>query len=203
MERANEGSDDVLLFLDASHFVMGCDFLGYIYGDARRIVKTWSGRKRYNVLGAMDYASKNVLTVSNDEYITATQVCIMLQKISEQYAGKNVHVVLDNARYQKCKAVQSLASELGIHLYYLPPYSPNLNLIERVWKFVKGKIQTQYYDTFNEFCGKIDAVIHGTANQYRVSMESLMGKGVHLFHDLEHVVPNTYSQSRAKVPSAA
>ena len=49
-----------LLFLDASHFVMGCDFLGRIYGKARRFVKTFSGRKRYNVLGAIDYVIKKV-----------------------------------------------------------------------------------------------------------------------------------------------
>jgi TFIIF-interacting CTD phosphatase-like protein len=43
----------VLLFLDGSHFVMGCDFLGHIYGKTRRFIKTFSGRKRYNVLGAL------------------------------------------------------------------------------------------------------------------------------------------------------
>ena len=98
MEQA-EKSKFVLLFLDASHFVMGCDFLGGIYGTARRFVLTFSGRKRYNVLGAIDYATKKVLTVTNDSYITATEVCRMLRKISETYAGKTIHIVLDNARY--------------------------------------------------------------------------------------------------------
>ena len=51
-----------LLFLDAVHFVMGCDFLGYIYGRERRFIKTWSGRKRYNVLGAMDFITKKKCT---------------------------------------------------------------------------------------------------------------------------------------------
>jgi hypothetical protein len=54
MDRAKKGEIS-LLFLDASHFVMGCDFLGYIYGRARRFVKTFSVRKRYNVLGALDF----------------------------------------------------------------------------------------------------------------------------------------------------
>ena len=77
-----------LLFLDASHFVMGCDFLGHIYGKARRYVRTFSGRRRYNVLGALDYISKKMLTVANDSYITATEVCDMLYKVAAEYSGK-------------------------------------------------------------------------------------------------------------------
>ncbi|MDR1110468.1 MAG: IS630 family transposase, partial [Deltaproteobacteria bacterium] len=73
MDRAKSGGI-ALLFVDASHFVMGCDFLGYIYGKARRFMKTCSGRKRYNVLGALDVVSKKVTTVTNDAYITATEV---------------------------------------------------------------------------------------------------------------------------------
>jgi hypothetical protein len=87
-----------LLFLDASHFVMGCDFLGYIYGKVRRFVKTYSGRKRYNVLGVLDFITKNVITVTNDSYITGTEVCEFLTRISKEYAGKVVHIILDNAR---------------------------------------------------------------------------------------------------------
>jgi hypothetical protein len=64
MGRAKEGTI-TLLFADASHFVMGCDFLGYIYGIKRRFIKTYSGRKRYNVLGALNFVSKKVSTVTN------------------------------------------------------------------------------------------------------------------------------------------
>lgn len=111
-----EKSELALLFLDASHFVMGCDFLGGIYGSVRRFVLTFSGRKRYNVLGAIDYVTKKVLTVTNESYITATEVCEMLRKISVEYAGKTIHIVLDNARYQKCSAVIELSKQLGITL---------------------------------------------------------------------------------------
>jgi hypothetical protein len=119
-----------LLFMDASHFVMGCDFLGYIYGMTRRFIKTYSGRKRYNVLGALNFVLKKVTTVTNDTYITAVEICELLQKVAVEYAGKPIYIVLDNARYQKCKIVQELANQLGIYLIYIPPYSPNLNLID-------------------------------------------------------------------------
>ena len=81
MDRAADGRE-ALLFLDASHFVMGCDYLGFIYGKVRRFVKSFSGRMRYNVLGAVDFATKEVVTVTNDTYITATEVCEILRKIS-------------------------------------------------------------------------------------------------------------------------
>ncbi|MDR3238901.1 MAG: transposase, partial [Clostridiales bacterium] len=98
----------VLLFMDASHFVMGCDFLGYVYGVTRRFIKTYSGRMRCNVLGALNFVSKKLTTVTNDTYITAAQVCDLLTKISSEYAGQTIHLVLDNARYQKCKNVTDM-----------------------------------------------------------------------------------------------
>ncbi len=168
MEKAEEGNVS-LLFLDASHFVMGCDFLGHIYCKARRFVMTFSGRMRCNVLGAMDYITKRVLAVANDSCITASEVCDMLRKIATEYKGREVHLVLDNARYQKCQAVQELAGQLGIHLEYIPPYSPNLNLIERLWKFVKGELSSKYYSDFGTFRQKIDSIISSTDQDKRMS----------------------------------
>jgi transposase len=61
-------------------------------------------------------------------------------------------IVLDNARYQRCKLVEDLAKELGVTLQFLPSYSPNLNLIEWLWKFVKKKcLYNSYYGTFEAF----------------------------------------------------
>ena len=191
MKKAESG-DIVLLFGDASHFVLGCDFLGYIYGSTRRFIKTFSGRKRYNVLGALDYISKKVVTVTNDSYITATEVCLLLHKIAESYSGKEIHLVLDNARYQKCHDVQDLAKELNIVLEYLPPYSPNLNLIERLWKYVKGELRSKYYDDFTAFQEKIDNIIDSTANHNRDKIDRLIGEKVELYDDLRQVAENTF-----------
>jgi hypothetical protein len=98
MEEAKKGAIG-LMFMDASHFVMGCDFLGYIYGKARRLVRTWSGRKRYNVLAALDYVSKKMTMVANDTYIRGTEICELLRKLAEEYAGKPLYIILDNASY--------------------------------------------------------------------------------------------------------
>ena len=193
-----EKSKLVLLFLDASHFVMGCDYLGYIYGAVRRFVLTFSGRKRYNVLGAIDYITKKVLTVTNDKYISAEEVCKMLHKIASEYHEKNVHLILDNARYQKCKRVMNLAQELQINLHYIPPYSPNLNLIERLWKFVKGELRTKYYDDFVVFQNKIDSIIDSSSKENKEKITKLIGQKIQLFDGLVSVCQNTFATPKSE-----
>ena len=170
-----------LLFMDASHFVMGCDFLGYIYGFARRFIKTYSGRKRYNVLGALNFITKKMTTVTNDTYITALEICELLKKVAIEYAGAPIYLILDNARYQKCKIVEELADQLGIHLTYIPSYSPNLNLIERLWKHVKNKLRTKYYDQFDEFQDRINSIINDTDKKDKTVIDRLIGEKVQLF----------------------
>lgn len=191
MKEAREGGI-ALLFMDAAHFVMGCDFLGCIYGLTRRFVKTFSGRKRYNVLGALNYITKKVTTVTNNTYITATEICELLKKVSIEYAGKKTHIILDNARYQKCAVVQTLAEQLGITLDFIPPYSPNINLVERLWKFVKTRLRTKYYNDFGVFCGTIDGLVASTEGVNKDIIEKLIGEKVQLFDNLETVNENTY-----------
>ena len=77
------------------------------------------------------------MTVTNEAYINAESVCQLLRKLSELNLGIPISVVWDNARYQKCAVVFELAQELDITLVYLPSYSPHLNLIERLWRFVR------------------------------------------------------------------
>ena len=181
-----------LLFMDGSHFVMGCDFLGYIYGKTRRFITTFSGRKRYNVLGALNFVTKKVTTVANDTYITAGEICEMLRKIAAEYAGKSVHIVLDNARYQKCDVVSKLAKELGIKLHYIPPYSPNLNLIERLWKHVKSRLRSKYYDQFSIFKETIDSIIDDTSKGSKKLVDKLIGESVQIFDTLVPINDNSF-----------
>jgi transposase len=84
-----------LLFMDASHFVLGDNTLGYTYSTVRRFVQTFSGRKRYNILGALDYVTKKINTIANDSYITSIHVCELLKRIAIEYAGIPVYISLD------------------------------------------------------------------------------------------------------------
>ena len=198
-----KNSAHVLLFMDASHFVLGCDYLGGVYSRVRRFVKTFSGRQRYNVLGAIDFMTKKVHTVTNTTYITATEVCQMLRLVATEYAGRKIHIVLDNARYQKCEMVTSLASDLKIDLVFLPPYSPNLNLIERLWKFTKGKLRVKYYDNFKTFMDTIDSIIRGCDTVFKNQISMLVGERIQLFDKMELVCDNTYEfHDSSEVPAA-
>ena len=122
--------------MDAAHFVFGA-FLGYLWCFTRCWIKAPSGRQRFNVLGALNAITYEVITVTNLTYINAESVCQLLEKLGALSLQVPITLILDTARYQRCTLVQSVADTLGIELLYLPAYSPNLNLIERLWKFVK------------------------------------------------------------------
>jgi transposase len=173
MDAANTGLIN-LFFMDASHFVMG-GLVGRLWCKVRLWVKTGSGRKRYNVLGALNFASKKIETVTNDTYITSVQVVELLEKLAVNYLGKPIAVVLDNASYQHCVLVTNKATELGIKLMFLPPYSPNLNLIERVWKFVKSAVlNAAYIDTFDEYQERISSFINNIETENADKMGKLI-----------------------------
>lgn len=171
LEEAKAGKRAVY-FVDAAHFVLGA-FLGYLWSFVRVFVRTPSGRQRFNVLGALNAVTKELITVTNDTYITSVQVCELLREIAKN-ATLPITLVLDNARYQRCHLVMTLAKELGIELLFLPPYSPNLNLIERLWKLVKKEcLYSVYYENFASFRGAIQTFL--TPNSiHQEKLESLL-----------------------------
>jgi hypothetical protein len=116
-----------VFFVDAAHVVFGA-FLGYLWCCARCWIKAPSGRQRFNVLGALNAITYEVITVTNLTSIHAESVCQLLRKLAALGLQVPITLVLDNARYQRCALVPSVADALGIELLYLPPYSPNLNL---------------------------------------------------------------------------
>jgi transposase len=134
--------------------------------------------------------------VTNDSYITACEVCEVFRKIAETYAGKTVFVVLDNAKYQKCNIARELAEHLGIKLVFIPPYSPNLNLIERLWKLVKGKLRSRYYTRFELFREQIDSIINSTDNLNKEIVDRLIGEKVQLFDDLISINENSFRRNQ-------
>jgi transposase len=111
------------------------------------------GRQRFNVMGLLDSETHETIVVTNDTYITSTEIVEILQKIRELNGDKKVCIVLDNARYQKCKLVTAAAKENKIDITYLPTYSPNLNLIERLWKYLRSTcLSNKFSMTFKLFC---------------------------------------------------
>jgi transposase len=184
LEEARQGKRR-LYFVDAAHFVYA-PFLGVLWCVARMFIRAASGRKRYNVLAALDCGSHKLIQVSNHSYINAESVCQLLRAVaSAALPGVPITLVLDNARYQKCKLVDNLAKQLGIELLYLPSYSPNLNLIERVWKFVKAEcLRSTYYANYAEFTAAIQQCLDDLPTKHKAAMDSLL---THNFQTFENV----------------
>jgi len=113
--------------------------------------------------------------ITNDTYINAESVCELLQKIALMNIEVPITLVLDNARYQKCKVVAALALKLNIELLFLPAYSPNLNLIERLWKFVKKEVlYSKYYSDFGSFKRAISNCLNQTHTTHKKKLDSLL-----------------------------
>ena len=170
--------------MDASHFVFAT-FLGWVWCKVRWCVRAASGRKRFNVLGALDAVSHRLVRVTNHSYINAASVCALLRAVAEAGTGLPITLVLDNARYQKCALVIDLAQQLGIELLYLPSYSPNLNLIERLWKFVKKEcLQSIHYSNYEAFTAAITGCLDDLPTKHKHAMDSLL---THRFQTFENV----------------
>ena len=127
-------------------------------------------------MGAINALTKELILVTNTTYITSVQVCEMLVKIAERATVEiPLTIVLDNARYQRCKLVMEKAAELEIELLFLPPYSPNLNLIERLWKFVKKQVlYSKYYERFEDFKTAITNCLEQTETTHKKAIDSLL-----------------------------
>ena len=142
---------------------------------ARMFIRTSSGRKRYNVLGAYNAVTGKLLTVVNESYINSSSICEMLRLLRRSHWGETITVVLDNAAYQRCYLVREYAVLLDINLLFLPSYSPNLNLIERLWKFIKKQcLNNCYYETFDTFKRGIDACLNDVDKKFQPQIASLM-----------------------------
>lgn len=173
LEEAKKG-ERAVFFVDAAHFVMGA-FLGYLWSFTRLFVKSSSGRQRFNVLGAIDAISHQIIMVCNNTYINSGSFCELLWEIYCLKLNVQITLVLDNVRYQKNHLVQALADHLNIELLYLPAYSPNLNLIERLWKFVKKKcLYSTYYSDFNSFKTAILHCLNHTHDIYKKELDTLL-----------------------------
>ena len=169
-------------FFDAAHFVLS-PYLGYIWCFVRLFIKAPSGRKRFNVLGALDAITHELITFTNDTYINAESVCALLWQLYLLNYEIPITLVLDNARYQKCELVKEVAESLNIELMYLPSYSPNLNIIERMWKFVKKTVlYSKYYPDFTSFKEAIQDCLSKTTTKYKKELDSLLSLNFQLFN---------------------
>lgn len=163
-----------MLFVDAAHFVLA-SFLGWVWSKTRLFVRGASGRQRYNVLGAINPLTQELIRVCNQTYINSETVCELLRKVASAGFVSPITLVLDNAAYQRCELVRKLALTLNIELLFLPSYSPNLNLIERLWKFVKKQaLHSRHHTNYADFQAAIDLCLSQLTTTHKHAVASLL-----------------------------
>jgi transposase len=181
---AARAGDGHVFFVDAAHFVFGT-FLCCLWSFQRIFVRAASGRQRFNVLGAWNAVTRQLVAVTNTTVVNTETMCGLLQNIGALKLTGPITLVLDNARYQRNAVVQALSEQLGITLLYLPSYSPNLNIIERLWKFIKRRaLYGRYHATFATFQAAIEEVLDGLSTTHAEGLKSLMTLNFQRFQDV-------------------
>ena len=149
----NKGENDRIYFVDGVHpqhnsMPANC----WIKKGTTKEIPSNTGRKRININGAIDIKDFNFIH-REDERINSESTIALFQQIEEANPlAEQIFVIVDNARYYRSQAVKDYIKNSKIQTIFLPPYSPNLNLIERLWKLLHKVIHyNKYYETFLEF----------------------------------------------------
>jgi transposase len=132
-----------------------------------------SGRRRYSVLGGYAVTGEYV-DVQTDGMINAQTVICWIDRLEAAFPeAERITVYVDNARYFHARLVKAHLQGKRVRFVYLPPYSPNLNLIERLWKFCKKTVLVQFYATYAQFTQAISAFFQDL-QRYRSELSTLM-----------------------------
>lgn len=157
--RASGESGTEVLFGDAMHLIHQ-NVPGFCWGDPLYppVFETNSGRKRLNVLGAYNPDTFSLIHLTGEENCNGDRAVEYLSLILRTYPDAPlIYLILDNARYFHSKKVSKFIEENSrLKIEFLPPYAPNLNLIERLWGFAKRKlVKNRYYKEYKEFRAKV------------------------------------------------
>ena len=133
-------------------------------------------------MGAVETRDHDFVSIRTTGSVNSDTVCELVRKLDETYPGEEITLVMDNARYQRNKVVIAEAERYGIEILFLPSYSPNLNLIERVWRLVKTKcLRNRHFEDFAKFMTTIDEFIDSLAGENRPYLQSLVTENFQTF----------------------
>jgi len=164
---------DNIYFLDGSHPHHNNKVsYGWIPKGEERWIKTNTGRKRVNINGALNIKDLTVIT-RLEETINGDNMILLIKNIEQHQPEGEIYLILDNARYNHAIKVKEYVKQSGrVHLIFLPPYSPNLNIIERLWLFFHQKIlYDKYYQTFPEFKEAVETFFKNIG-QYKAELKT-------------------------------
>ncbi len=145
-------------------------------------IKSNTGRKRITILGALNIGDLSITKTLTEETCNAERIIEFLQKVKEAYPDMNIVIVLDNARYNYAKATRTFAEENNILLLFLPPYAPNLNIIERLWKFSKKYlVNNTYHKEFSKFFDATERFFNNL-DEHHQELTSLLTQKFQIIH---------------------
>lgn len=151
--------DETILFMDAMHPTQATKVsCGWIKKGHDKAIETTGSRTRLNLVGAIDLNNLARAQVKRYEKVNSETIQEFFTELrAENGSNKRIHLILDGAGYHRAKIVKDKADELNIKLHFLPPYSPNLNPIERLWKVMNEHVRNnKYFATAKEFRNQID-----------------------------------------------
>ncbi|MFO0415873.1 MAG: IS630 family transposase [Pseudomonadota bacterium] len=126
---------------------------GWIKRGQNKEIKTNSGRQRVNINGVVNAHDLTNVVIEESSSINAQSTIALLKKLEQKNKSlQRIFVVADNARYYRNRKVKAFLETSKVEIIFLPPYSPNLNLIERLWRFLKKIVlYNRYYERFADF----------------------------------------------------
>ncbi len=149
-------------------------------GDNTIVLRSNTGRKRISIVGALNPVTQNLTSLIVEGMVDKEVTKAALKNIREDYDdNKEIIIIMDNAAYNRAYPVQDYAKELNIKIKYLPPYSPNLNLIERIWKFLKSKLKNKYIEKFKDFKLWINNFFKNFSN-YKIEIKKLVSNKIQI-----------------------
>jgi transposase len=180
--KRDKSAEDHIYFMDGTHPMHNSQLAyGWIRKGKDKFVKANTGRERLNLNGAYDIENHKVL-VREDKSINAQSTIALLKQLTLKQRKGILYIFLDNARYYRSKMVQKfLQKNNRIQFKFLPSYSPNLNLIERLWKWIKKKVSyNDYFEKFSKFREKIFGYFENI-KLYNDELKPLMSEKFQLF----------------------
>ncbi len=170
-----KGEKDKIFFMDGVHPQHNSmPSYWWVEKGKKKEIPSNTGRKRVNLNGALDAESHEVI-IRADKSINAQSTIKLFQEIELKYdQAPKIYIISDNARYYRSKLVQQYLVNSRIQIEFLPSYSPNLNIIERLWKFFyKKTLYNQYYDTYDKFKNQCVAFFRNI-DKYREELRTLL-----------------------------
>lgn len=179
----NLPENQVLLFGDSVHPQHNTSPAKvWVKKGQEKLIKSNTGRDRVNISGAYDAEKVEITYVESKGNVNSETFIELLGKIEKNYPEKElINIIIDNSTTHYSKLVQAYLKEHSkINLIFIPPYSPNLNLIERLWKFLRKKIiNTTYYEKLKDFRHNIFDFLDNL-NLYADELKRFVGTKLHL-----------------------